>query len=105
MTRAGTGGALTYKRAYDDAGTLVTEELPGGITRVVTTNALKDDTGLTYRRVRTGVRRCHRDGFRACNGSYAAFPNRFLARAWEMEQAGPHVARYREFPSGMKYVL
>ncbi|WP_431844231.1 hypothetical protein [Calidifontibacter indicus] len=49
MTRAGTGGALTYKGAYDEAGTLVTEELPGGITRVVTTNALKDDTGLTYK--------------------------------------------------------
>lgn len=47
MTRAGTGGALTYKGAYDEAGTLVTEELPGGITRVVTTNALTDDTGLT----------------------------------------------------------
>ena len=49
VTRAGTGGALTYKGAYDEAGTLVTEELPGGITRVVTTNALKDDTGLTYK--------------------------------------------------------
>lgn len=49
MTRAGTGGALTYKGAYDEAGTLVREEMPGEVTRVVTTNALKDDTGLTYK--------------------------------------------------------
>ena len=44
----GVGGALSYKGAYDENGTLVTEQMPGQLTRTITTNALKDETGLAY---------------------------------------------------------
>lgn len=48
MSRAGTGGALNYKAAYDAAGTMIRQELPGKLTQRVTTNELGDPTGLTY---------------------------------------------------------
>ncbi|NHN55277.1 hypothetical protein G9U51_05700 [Calidifontibacter sp. DB0510] len=48
VTRAGSGGALTYQGAYDEAGTLVRQDLPGQVTATVTTNELKQPVGQAY---------------------------------------------------------
>lgn len=55
VTRAGTGGDLRYKGAYDTAGTLTTEAMPGGITAHTATNLLKQVTGSSYEGVVTPV--------------------------------------------------
>ena len=48
VSRPGTGGALVYTGAYDEAGTLVTQKLPGNVTAVTETNELMQPIGLTY---------------------------------------------------------
>lgn len=48
VTRAGTGGDLTYRAAYDVAGNLVTHTLPGKITARSEYNLTGDQVSLTY---------------------------------------------------------
>ncbi|WP_431843034.1 RHS repeat-associated core domain-containing protein [Calidifontibacter indicus] len=39
---------MSYQGAYDENGTLVRQNLPGGVTQITDTNELKDETGLRY---------------------------------------------------------
>lgn len=48
VTRASSGGALTFQGAYDRAGTLVRQDLPGQVTATTKTNVLGQETGLSY---------------------------------------------------------
>lgn len=48
VTRGGTAGLLTYKAAYNPAGLLTTEKMPGGITKLQGYNLVGQLTELTY---------------------------------------------------------
>lgn len=48
VSRPGTGGALTFTGAYDAAGALVRQDLPGGIVATSQRNLLGQETGMTY---------------------------------------------------------
>lgn len=48
ISRAGTGGALTYRAAYDAAGKLVRQAMPGGLTQVSSYDEAGEPLELTY---------------------------------------------------------
>ncbi|BDZ59639.1 hypothetical protein [Barrientosiimonas endolithica] len=48
VSRPGTGGSLTFTGAYDATGSLVRQDLPGGITATSQRNILGQETGMTY---------------------------------------------------------
>ncbi|AKU18209.1 hypothetical protein VV02_24090 [Luteipulveratus mongoliensis] len=48
ISRAGTGGALTFTGAYDRAGALTRQDLPGQVTATTDTNILGQEVGMSY---------------------------------------------------------